>query len=49
MSPPDAVMGENLQKNCKGLLCLIVDERSKVGRHTLGWTEYMVRHGMKNA
>ena len=49
MSPPDGVMGVNLQKNCEGLLCLIVDERYMVGSNTLGWMEYMIRHGMKNA
>ena len=37
MSPPDGVMEENLQRNCEGLLCLVVDERFKVGSYTLGW------------
>ncbi|XP_053372848.1 uncharacterized protein LOC128546392 [Mercenaria mercenaria] len=46
MTPPDGTIGECLQSNCEGLEALLVDERSLIGTNTLGWMEYMCRHGV---
>lgn len=45
MTPPMGTNAHELQKNCDGLLCLIVDERSLVGSKTLGWMEFHCRYG----
>ena len=49
MVPPDGVKGEALQKNCSDLCALLVDERSLVGCTTLGWMEFLCKHGKKNS
>ena len=41
MTARDGSAGKALQENCKGLLSLLVDERSLVGCSTLGWMEYL--------
>lgn len=48
MSAPEGAMGESLQDNLQGLKVLIVDKRSLVGATTLGWMEFMCRHGVEN-
>ena len=47
MKPPEGTVGEALQENCKDLKVLLVEERSMVGASTLGWMEFMCRHGMQ--
>ena len=49
MIPPDGTRAETLQQNCENLNALIIDERSLVGCTTLGWMEFLRRHGMKNS
>ena len=46
MTCPDGIIGAALQKNCEGLLALLIDERSLVGCRTLGWMEFMCSNGM---
>ncbi len=48
MLPPEGKSGEELQKNCEGLVCLLVDERSLIGCKLLAWMEFQCRHGMYN-
>ena len=47
MKPPEGTVGHQLQENCKDLKVLLVDERSMVGATTLGWMEFMCRHGVQ--
>ena len=47
MTAPVGTTAEKLQKNCEGLVCLLVDERSLVGCNLLGWMEYHCQCGMK--
>ena len=47
MKPPEGSVGEELQANCKDLKVLLVDERSMIGACTLGWMEYMCKHGIQ--
>ena len=49
MTPPDGIRGTTIKDNCKHLVVLIVDERSLVGSTTLGWMEFLCRHGMNNS
>ena len=44
---PVGTTAEKLQKNCEGLVCLLVNERSLVGCNLLGWMEYHCQCGMK--
>ena len=46
MIPPVGSLGDALQKNCDGLIALLVDERSLIGATTLGWMEFMCRCGV---
>ena len=48
MSAPCGSAAEQLQKNLNGLKVLLVDERSLVGSTTLGWMEFMCRHGVES-
>ena len=47
MVAPDGSTGEKLQSNCDGLKVLLVDERSLIGACTLGWMEFLCRHGVQ--
>ena len=46
MKPPDGAASSILQNNCANLKTLLVDERSLIGANTLGWMEFMCRHGV---
>ena len=46
MRPPEGAAGDSLQENCAELKVLLVDERSMVGASTLGWVEFLCRHGV---
>ena len=45
MKPPNGAAGSILQYKCANLKTLLVDERSLIGSNTLGWMEFMCRHG----
>ena len=46
MKPPNGAAGSIFQNNCANLKTLLVDERSLIGANTLGWMEFMCRHGV---
>ena len=48
MSAPTGSSLEELQANCKGVKLLCVDEKSMIGKTTLGWMEFRARCGNEN-
>ena len=48
LSNPNGSVGDNLQKNCTGIVALLVDERSLIGSTNLGWMEFRSRFEMNN-
>ena len=48
MSFPTGPKAEQLQENCEGLVCLLIDERSLVGCNLLGWMEFHCQCGLKS-
>ena len=46
MQLPEGTVDQQLQDNCKDLKVLLDDERFIVRATTMGWMEFMCRHGV---
>ena len=46
MQLPEGTVGQQLQDYCKDFKVLLVGERFIVGATTMGWMEFMSKHGV---